>query len=96
MKKRLVQLICLMLGLAMLPVYAGAEATEAPGPQVRVLLRRLNLTDRADLILDGPYTAQVDGQVLMAFPEGAEVSVTIRSGELYLFYEGLRLRLATR
>ena len=93
MKKRLVQLICLMLCLAMLPVYAGAEATEAPGPQVRVLLRRLNLTDRADLILDGPYTAQVDGQVMMAFPEGAEVSVTIRSGELYLFYEGLRLRL---
>ena len=93
MKKRLVQLICLMLCLAMLPVYAGAEATEAPGPQVRVLLRRLNLTDRADLILDGPYTAQVDGQVLMAFPEGAKVSVTIRSGELYLFYEGLRLRL---
>ena len=93
MKKRLVQLICLMLCLAMQPVYAGAEAAAAPGPQVRVLLRRLNLTDRADLILDGPYTAQVDGQVLMAFPEGAKVSVTIRSGELYLFYEGLRLRL---
>ena len=93
MMKRLVQLICMLLCIALLPMYAVAEAAEAPGPQVRVLLRRLNLTDRADLILDGPYTAQVDDQVLMAFPEGAKVSVTIRSGELYLFYEGLRLRL---
>ncbi|MBQ7138649.1 MAG: SpoIID/LytB domain-containing protein, partial [Clostridia bacterium] len=29
----------------------------------------------------------------MAFPEDAKVTVAIRSGELYLFYEGMRLRL---
>ena len=93
MTKRLVQLICLLLCLSLLPVYAGAEPEEGPAPEVRVLLRRLGLTDRADLILEGAYTASVDGEVLMAFPEDAKVTVAIRSGELYLFYEGMRLRL---
>ena len=54
MKKRLVQLLSLFLCLLFLPL--AASAAEAPGPSVRVLLRRLNLTDRADLILDGAYT----------------------------------------
>ena len=90
MKKRLVSLICLMLCLLLLPLAASAEG---PGASVRVLLRRLNLTDRADLILDGAYTAQVGGRVLMSFPRKAEVTVAIRSGELYLFYEGMTQRL---
>lgn len=90
MKKRLVQLLSLLLCLLFLPWAASAEA---PGPTVRVLLRRLNLTDRADLILDGAYTAKVGGQVLMSFPRKAEVTITIRSGELYLFYEGMTQRL---
>ena len=91
---KLIQLICLLMCLCLVPLYApAAHAEEAPAPQVRVLLRRLGLTDRADLILDGTYTAAVDGQVMMAFPRGAEVTVAIRSGELYLFYEGMRLRL---
>ena len=91
MKKRLVQLLSLFLCLLFLPL--AASAAEAPGPTVRVLLRRLALTDRADLILDGAYTAKVGGQVLMSFPRKAEVTVTIRSGELYLFYEGMAQRL---
>ena len=90
MKKRLVQLLSLLLCLLFLPWAASAEA---PGPTVRVLLRRLNLTDRADLILDGAYTAKVGGQVVMSFPRKAEVTVAIRSGELYLFYEGMTQRL---
>ena len=91
MKKRLVQLLSLFLCLLFLPL--AASAAEAPGPSVRVLLRRLNLTDRADLILDGAYTAKVGGQVVMSFPRKAEVTITIRSGELYLFYEGMAQRL---
>ncbi len=93
MTKRLVQLLCLILSLALVPLYAQAESAEAPAPEVRVLLRRLNLTDRADLILDGAYTVSVDGNVRIAFPNKAEVSVVIRSGELYLYYEGMSLRL---
>ena len=90
MKKRLVTLLCLLLCAAILPLTVSAED---PAPSVRVLLRRLNLTDRADLILDGAYTARVDGRVIMSFPRKAEVTVAIRSGELYLFYEGMTMRL---
>ncbi len=91
MKKCLAMLLCLMLCTAILPLRT-ASAEEA-APNVRVLLRRLALTDRADLILDGAYTASVDGNVVMSFPVNAEVTVAIRSGELYLFYEGMRLQL---
>ena len=90
MKKRLVSLLCLLLCAALLPLTVLAEE---PAPSVRVLLRRLGLTDRADLILDGAYTAKVDGRVIMSFPRKAEVTVAIRSGELYLFYEGMNMRL---
>ena len=85
MKKRLVSLLCLLLCALFLPV--AADAAEAPCPNVRVLLRRLEMTDRADLILDGAYTAKVGGKVLMSFPQKAEVTVAIRSGELYLFFD---------
>ncbi|MBR6667239.1 MAG: SpoIID/LytB domain-containing protein [Clostridia bacterium] len=90
MKKRLVSLLCLLLCALFLPVTASAEE---PAPSVRVLLRRLALTDRADLILDGVYTAQVNGQVIMSFPRGAKVTVAIRGNDLYLFYEGMTMRL---
>ena len=93
MKKRLVSLICLLLCALLLPVHAAAA--EEPCANVRVLLRRLNLTDRADLILDGVYTLKVDGRVAMSFPRSAEVTVAIRSGELYLFYEGMTQRLGS-
>ena len=90
MKKRLVSLLCLLLCAVFLPLTVSAEEA---APSVRVLLRRLALTDRADLILDGAYTAKVDGRVIMSFPRKAEVTVAIRSGELYLFYEGMTMRL---
>ena len=93
MTKRLVQLLCLLLCIMLLPVTARAASAQEAAPNVRVLLRRLALTDRADLVLDGTYTVTVDGEVRMAFPRGSEVSVLIREGALYLFYEGMSLRL---
>ena len=93
MKKRLVQLICLLLCAMLLPLTVQAESQEDAAPNVRVLLRRLGLTDRADLILDGVYTAAVDGETVLGFPVNAEVTVAVRSGEMYLFYEGMSLRL---
>ncbi len=93
MKKRLVSLLCLLLCIAFLPLTVQTASAEEAAPNVRVLLRRLALTDRADLILDGVYTASVDGRVVMSFPVNAEVTVAIRSGELYLFYEGMSFRL---
>jgi len=93
MKKRLVQMLCLLLCIALLPLSAHTASAEEPAPSVRVLLRRLELTDRADLILDGVYTAKVGGKVIMSFPRKAEVTVAIRSGELFLFYEGMTQHL---
>ena len=51
MRKMILRLVCLALCLMLAPLPAMAE--EPAAPTVRVLLRRLNLTDRADLILDG-------------------------------------------
>ncbi len=58
--KRLFRALCLLLCLTLLPLSAPA-ATDKPAPDVRVLLRRLALTDRADLTLDGSYTASCGG-----------------------------------
>ncbi|MBR2718568.1 MAG: SpoIID/LytB domain-containing protein [Clostridia bacterium] len=87
------RLLCLLLAMLLLPLHVLAEETpEAPAPSIRVLLRRLNLTDRADLTLDAPYTASTGTGAAMAFPKGSQVTVQIRSGELYLFYQGMSLR----
>ncbi len=94
--KHLLRACCLLLCAMLLPLCAPVRAESpapAPAPEVRVLLRRLNLTDRADLVLDGVYTAEVDGETMMAFPQGAKVTVIIREGELYLFYAGMSLRV---
>ena len=88
--KRFLRLLCVLLCLALLPIPALGEDS---APNVRVLLRRLNLTDRADLILDGVYTAATGGAASMAFPKGSRVTVQIRSGQIYLFYQGMSLRV---
>ena len=81
------RLLCLLLCLLLLPLAAPAEDA---APTVRILLRRLELADRADLWLDGAYTAHLAGTT-MAFPRDSQVTVQIRSGQLYLFYEGMSL-----
>ena len=93
--KRMLRLLCVLLCAALLPLSALAEsAPEASAPTIRVLLRRLALTDRADLTLDGVYTAE-SGDMAMAFPRGSAVTVQIREGRLYLFYAGMSLKLGT-
>ena len=92
--KKLIRLVCLLLCLTLLPLAGVAQTvppTEQPAPDVRVLLRRLGLTDRADLVLDGVYTASVDGKTLLSFPQGARVTVQLREGDMYLFYAGMSL-----
>ncbi len=93
MSKRILRTLCLLLCLVLLPIWAQAASDESAAPNVRVLLRRLELTDRADLILDGVYTAAVEGKVVMAFPQGSKVTALIRDGELYLFYQGMSLNV---
>ena len=85
--KRLQQWICLLLCLLLLPGFSPAEEA---APNVRVLLRRLNLTDRIDLRLKCDYLASWTGS-RMLIPAGKEVSVQIRNDRLIFFYEGASL-----
>lgn len=88
--KRFLRILCALLILSLCPLPALAQDS---APTIRVLLRRLNLTDRADLILDGVYTAATGRDAIMAFPKGSQVTVQIREGQMYLFYEGMSLKV---
>lgn len=90
--KRIRSLICLLLCLALLPVCVHSAQAEST-TNIRVYLKRLALTDRADLWLDGVYTAGTQGQTTIAFPYGSQVTVQIRSDEIYLFYDGMSIRM---
>lgn len=70
----------LMIGLA-LPVGARAEKNT-----VRVLLTRLNLTDRLEIALDGSYT--LDG---MSFQRGSKLVLSCATGRIMAYYEGMAL-----
>lgn len=89
------RLLCMLLALALLPVFALTEEAEAPAPTIRVLLRRLGLTDTAYLTLDGVYTAATGDAATMVFPKGSQVTVNIREGELYLYYEGMSMNVGS-
>lgn len=71
-----------------------AQAEES-SPTVRIYLKRLGLTDRADLHLDGVYTASASG-ISLAFPRGSEITLQIRSGNIYLFYLGMSINVGTK
>lgn len=70
----------LMTGLVM-PEGAMAEKNT-----VRVLLTRLNLTDRLEIALDGSYT--LDG---MSFQRGAKLVLSCATGRIMAYYEGMAL-----
>lgn len=76
--------LCLALVLIMaLAPSAGAEKTSGV---VRVLLTRLNLTDRLEIALDGSYTLNE-----LSFQRGSHLTVSCASGSLFVYYEGMAL-----
>ncbi len=95
-------LLCLGLLAAILtgnpgafPPAARAEVpmakAEQAAPDVRVLLRRLNLTDRIDLTLQCGYLASWDRESRMLLPAEEEIAVQVRENRLILFYRGAAL-----
>lgn len=74
----LVMLLTISLAL---PVDARAEKNT-----VRVLLTRLNLTDRLEIALDGSYT--LDG---MSFQRGSRLVLSCATGRIMAYYEGMAL-----
>lgn len=90
-------LLCaLALALCMLPALPPAAPTAAEGgdSRVRVLLSRLQIEDEMHIRFDGVYAAG-EGD-LLTFPRGAEVSVTLRDGQLILHYEGMTVNLGAQ
>ena len=78
------KLLCLLLACLLLLPAASYAKDETPST-VRVLLRRLYLTDRADLTLTGRYLLRSAGDMEMLLPEDAKVTVRLQEGRLTLF-----------
>ena len=76
----------LLIGCTALLLLSSA-AGESSVPSLRVLLRRLNITDRMDINLEGAYLLQ-SGKLEMLLPSPASLSVELRSGRFIVFYQG--------
>ncbi len=75
---------------------ASAAPVEGSAPAVRVLLRRLALTDRIDLTLVGPFAASWGKDSRMLLPGGTSLSVICRNNRLILFFGGASLDCGTK
>ena len=76
--------------LMLLPPALPAQAEKTEGV-VRVLLTRLNLTDRMEVSLDGSYTLNE-----LAFQRGSKLIIAISNGTLMAYYEGMALDAGKR
>lgn len=83
MKKWLCLLLACFLTVSLLLPAASFAADKDPG-DVRVLLRRLNLTDRADLTLTGYYLVRSASGAELLFGDKASVTVRLTGGKLIL------------
>ena len=76
------KLLCLLLVCVLLPAAASARG-ENPS-DVRVLLRRLSLTDRTDLTLTGRYLVRSASGTELLLSDGSKVTVKIEDKQLIL------------
>ena len=74
-----------VLSVLLLVILAAATSAEGAEtmPEVRVLLSRLGLSERADLLLSGSYTAQGDARMFL--PAQSRISLELREGRIVLF-----------
>ena len=90
--------LCLSMLLTMAVTDALAENGQSAGaidPTVRVLLRRLNITDRMDIVLTGPYGLTLPNGTELFFDRGNTLSFRLAGGKLYLYYENMTAELGT-
>ncbi|MBE5802486.1 MAG: SpoIID/LytB domain-containing protein [Clostridiales bacterium] len=74
-----------------------ATAPHAIDPIVRVLLSRLNITDRMDVTLTAPYGLHFGtGNAEMYFEKGSQLAFLLRNDVIYLYYQGMSLRCGSQ
>lgn len=83
--KKTIRWLILITVLMLLPFSAPAHAEKNEGV-IRVLLTKLNLTDRVEISLDGSYTL---GD--LAFQRGSDLIISCKSGTLMVYYEGMTM-----
>ncbi|MDO4484570.1 MAG: SpoIID/LytB domain-containing protein [Clostridia bacterium] len=88
--RKILLMLCVLVCL--LPVMClGEQAGQTAAPTVRIALKRLALTDRADLYLCGAYTLTTAQGTTIAVPPATKLTVQVRDNQLYLFYHSLSL-----
>ena len=90
-------LLCLLLACCLLPACAllpDSAKGESPAG-IRVQLRRLNLTDRADLALTGRYLARSASGAELLLSDQSKVTVRLEKGQLVLFSGGVSMAMGS-
>ncbi|MBP3541031.1 MAG: SpoIID/LytB domain-containing protein [Clostridia bacterium] len=89
--------LCLSMLLTLAVTDSLAASAVKPAstvdPMVRVLLRRLNVTDRIDLVLESPYGLTLPNKTHLHFRTGTVLSFRLRHDEMYLYYEDMSARV---
>ncbi len=84
LRKQIARILIMAFLMALPGVFFSSALAE--NSIVRVLLTRLNLTDRLEIALDGSYT--MDN---ISFQRGSKLIVLCSSGKMMLYYEGMAL-----
>ena len=82
------KIICLLL-VCILLAPAASFAKGEKASDIRVLLRRLYLTDRADLTLFGRYLARAESGSELLLTDGTKVTILLQDQRLILFAGGV-------
>ena len=82
MKRRIRTGLLLLLALCLL---SSAAPAEDAAPSVRIRLRRLGITDRAELYLDGSYTLETSAGLSAAFDPGTHLTAQVNGGQIVLY-----------
>ena len=87
------KLLCLLLVLILLPAAACAKDNAS---DIRVLLRRLNLTDRADMTLSGRWLVRSASGMALLLSDGVKVTVRAENRQLILYAGGVTAAMGTK
>jgi len=87
--------ICCCIAMIFASVAEGLIPSAPSGvdPIVRVLLSRLNLTDRLDIQVTTPYGVAFGNGNELFVESGSKLAFILRNGCIYLYMDGLSLRM---